>query len=261
MISAEQVPMAQRVVDFGGANAECAACHKDQHKAEYGRACDACHRPETFKVAGFVHRRSPEFFAGRHAGMACARCHVRAGAVPPEGPGKPAVSRRAAAPAMLCGACHADVHLGQVGPACERCHTVAAARFAAARFSHEAGAFPLTGKHGALDCAKCHATETATFPAGPGTARRLKPVSAECRACHKDPHLGQADVRCAACHSTASFRLLSYRHRGLEDLFGVGSHAKLPCRSCHKTETGQFPAGRGTAIRFKPGRTCLECHP
>ena len=164
-------------------------------------------------------------------------------------------------PTMACTICHADVHLGQVGADCERCHAVAAAKFAASRFSHDAGKFPLTGKHTTAECVKCHPMETATFPAGPGTAKRLSPTSTECLTCHNDPHLGQVDSRCQTCHVTTWFKILSYRHPGLESLFGVANHDTLPCRSCHKTETGQFPAGRGTAMRLKVGRTCVECHP
>ena len=261
-VSAESVPLASKVADFGGLRSECLACHKDQHKGEYGRACEACHRPATFKTAGFTHPRAPEFYSGRHSGVACARCHVRpdlqpASAAPPGAP------VRATAPAMACGTCHADAHLGQLGAACERCHAVDAARLAVApRFSHQATGFRLTGRHVSLDCAKCHPSEAGAFPAGQGTARRVKPMSGDCRACHKDPHLGQVDAGCATCHLTASFELASYEHRGLDALFGVASHARLPCRSCHKRETAQFPGGRGTAVRLKGlGRTCLECHP
>jgi hypothetical protein len=68
------------------------------------------------------------------------------------------------------------------------------------------------------------------------------------------------DRACPVCHTTSSFKLLAYNHRGLDDFFG-GFHGRLPCASCHKTETGQFPAGRGTAVRLKLGRTCAACHP
>jgi hypothetical protein len=159
------------------------------------------------------------------------------------------------------GTCHADVHLGQVGPSCERCHDQDAAKFAPAKFSHESAAFPLTGKHKAAQCAKCHAVENGVFPGGAGSARRFKPVSHECATCHKDPHLGQVHARCAECHTAETFRVTSYPHRGLESLFSVATHDRLPCRGCHKTETGQFPAGRGTAMRLKVGRGCLDCHP
>jgi hypothetical protein len=161
---------------------------------------------------------------------------------------------------MACTSCHADIHLGQVGTACERCHVIDAPKFAAERFSHDRGVFPLTGKHKAAKCVKCHPSETAAFPAGTGTAKRLRPMSGECRSCHKDPHLGQTETRCQTCHTAVSFEILVYTHRGLEEFF-TGFHGKLACRSCHKTETGRFPAGQGTAIRLMVGRTCKACHP
>ena len=161
---------------------------------------------------------------------------------------------------MECVACHADVHLGQVERTCERCHTIAAPKFAAARFSHNRSGFPLTGKHLATQCVKCHRTETRAFPAGTGTAMRLRPLAKECRACHEDPHLGQVDTRCETCHLTATFTKLAYKHSGMEDFFN-DFHGALPCRSCHKVERGQFPAGRGLAVRLKVGRTCAACHP
>jgi hypothetical protein len=160
---------------------------------------------------------------------------------------------------MACAACHADVHLGQVGAACERCHSIDAERFAPVRFSHEKNAFKLTGKHETVECAKCHVTETRAFPAGQGTATRLNPMATECRACHKDPHLGQIVAECSTCHSPATFSISAYTHRGNGELFS-GFHGKLACPTCHKTETGQFPAGHGTAVRFNVGNTCAACH-
>jgi Cytochrome c7 and related cytochrome c len=167
---------------------------------------------------------------------------------------------KAQAPSMACGTCHADVHLGQVGAACDRCHAVDGVKFAPSRFSHEAAGFAITGKHQSVPCVKCHPSETRTYPAGSGTAKRLKPMSGECQACHKDPHLGQVQPKCATCHSTATFTVSAYTHPGLEYTFGVGSHDRLPCKSCHKTETRQFPTGFGTALRLTVGRTCKDCH-
>ena len=260
-VSGQDVPLPAKVADFGGLTADCVSCHKDQHKGEYGRACDACHKTMTFKAGGFVHPRAPEFYGGRHAGIACVKCHVRP-SLQPARSASAVVPTRAAPPAMTCGTCHADVHLGQVDSACERCHSIEAARFAAARFSHQAAAFRLTGRHASLECVKCHPTQTAAFPTGSGTAKRLKPLSSECRACHADPHLGQVNLKCATCHLTSSFAVPTYEHRALDTIFGVGGHASLPCRSCHKRETAQFPSGRGTAMRFTGlGKTCLECHP
>jgi Cytochrome c7 and related cytochrome c len=259
-IAADDVPMARKVIDFGGASPACVTCHKDHHKGDFGRTCDACHRADTFKAAGFTHQRSPEFHAGRHAGVACVKCHTSPADIQAGRAGLPAVPPRAKSPAMACDTCHADPHLGQVGAACERCHAIEAAKFAPARFSHETAVFKLSGRHRTVECIKCHPSETRAFPAGAGTAKRLKAISSECHTCHKDPHLGQVDTQCTTCHSAVSFKLLAYTHRGMDDFF-TGFHGRLPCRSCHKTETGQFPAGHGTAMRFKLGRTCAACHP
>jgi len=259
-LAAEDVPLARKVIDFGGASPSCATCHKDQHKGDYGCTCDACHRADTFKAAGFTHPRLPDFYAGRHAGVACVKCHTRPADIPAARAGLPAVPPRAKNPAMTCDACHADPHLGQVGQACERCHAIDAAKFAPARFSHETAKFRLSGRHKTVECIKCHPSETRAYPSGTGAAKRLSPTSSECQACHKDPHLGQVDSQCATCHTTSSFKLLAYAHRGMDDLF-ASYHGRLPCKSCHKTETGQFPAGPGTAMRLKLGRTCAACHP
>lgn len=258
-ITPENVPADRKVIDFSGMKADCASCHADTaHKGSYGRVCDVCHRPTTFKVAGFAHPRTPDFFAGRHVGVTCAKCHLRATPQPSHavtiaasGPPKP--------PSMACRECHADVHLGQVGAACERCHTIGAERFAPSRFSHEQAAFPLAGRHQTVACAKCHPSETRAFPAGRGTAMLLTGRPTTCAGCHKDPHLGQVTAECATCHTTISFSLSTYNHTGLGDLF-ARLHGRLACQSCHKSETAQFPSGKGTAIRFKVGRTCNACH-
>ncbi len=262
-VSGEDVPVARKVIDFRGASRACVTCHKDEHKGEYGRLCDSCHTVATFKAKAFVHPGRPEFFAGRHQGIACVKCHVRPADLQPLPQGAAAVAPpplKAPTPSTSCSACHADVHLGQVGSACDRCHAVDGARFAPSRFSHGAGAFALTGKHQSVACVKCHPSETRPYPAGNGTAKRLKPVSSACQDCHKDPHLGQVDPRCDTCHSTAAFTVAAYAHPGLEYTFGIGNHDALPCKRCHKTETRQFPSGWGTAVRLTVGRTCKDCH-
>jgi len=260
-LSAPDVPLALKALDFRGASRDCGSCHKDQHKGEFGRFCESCHRPATFKTAGFTHPRAQEFFAGSHQGLTCAKCHVRPADPRIPRPGPEPAPGRATPPSTACSACHADVHLGQVGAACDRCHSVDAPKFKPTRFSHDAGPFPLAGKHAVAACVKCHPSQTAAFPSGAGTATRLRPVSNECRACHQDVHLGQVEGTCARCHTAATFKVTSFDHVGLDNLFGVATHSRLPCRSCHKTETGRFPAGWGTALRLRVGRTCLECHP
>jgi hypothetical protein len=258
---AEAVPLARKVIDFGGATATCASCHKDPHKGEFGRTCDGCHKPDGFSVAGFRHPRVSDFYGGRHTDVKCVACHKPGEVLQPVRTASTAAAVvRPRVPSTECATCHADVHLGQVGKACATCHAVDGAKFAAVRFSHERSTFKLTGKHETVECAKCHRTDVKTYPSGAGRAMQLKPMSSECLTCHTDPHLGQVEGTCESCHSTANFKLFRYTHRGMADFF-AGFHGLLPCKSCHKSETGEFPAGRGTTIRFRVGTTCKACHP
>jgi hypothetical protein len=256
-IAAETVPLARKIVDFGGLKPLCSACHDDSHKGDFGRQCDSCHRPSTFKVASFTHPRAAEFFAGQHTKATCVTCHVR----PPLHASRPGAPPPSNPPSMECRACHEDVHLGQVGTTCERCHAVEAPRFDIPRFAHERTAFALVGEHLETSCAKCHPTETRAFPAGQGTAKRLKPIPSACRDCHKDPHLGQLDSPCDTCHTPKAFAVARYAHPALPRTF-PGFHGRLACDTCHKLETGTFPGGAGSAVRFKIGqKRCVDCHP
>jgi hypothetical protein len=253
-ISPHEVPLARKVIDYGGAARECVSCHggaKDPHKGDFGRTCDSCHRTGSFDVKTFTHPGAPEFYSGSHEKIGCEQCHVATKT--PLGTGGPH-------PKMACASCHIDVHLGQVGSSCENCHAVDAAKFTASRFTHDRSAFRLTGKHQVTQCAKCHKTETKQFASGHGTAMVLKPMDARCAICHADVHLGQVDQKCETCHQTNAFKLLVYNHKGLEDFF-AGFHGKYGCPQCHRAETGIFPSGKGTAIRLRVGRDCIACHP
>jgi hypothetical protein len=138
---------------------------------------------------------------------------------------------------------------------------VQVAGFKLAGFNHAQTRFALTGSHGTAMCAQCHKRETAQFPSGVGEAVHYKGISADCRACHTDVHLGQLDARCETCHTSTSFAMPSYKHRraAVAGLF-VGRHAALACEACHKTVTDTFPGGRGTAVRFKVDAKCVTCH-
>ena len=251
-ISPAGVPLAVKNADYRGAPVACVGCHADgdHHKGVFGRACDACHRTSTFDVKAFAHPRAPDFYGGQHRSIGCEQCHV------PDPTPQP---RRTKMPSMECAACHRDVHLGQVATACERCHDVGAALFAASRFTHDTSRFPLTGKHRTVECGLCHRREARTFPSGTGTAVAFTSIGMQCTSCHRDSHLGQLDLGCESCHQTDSFMLPDFIHKAMDDFFG-GFHGKYACKDCHRSETGTFPAGRGTAVRFLVGRTCAACH-
>lgn len=251
-VSAPEVPLAAKVLDYSGASRECVTCHgpKDPHKGDFGRACDSCHKTATFDTKTFVHAGAAEFYRASHDKVTCEKCHV---------PARTPNAAGLAYPKPGCVTCHKDAHLGQLAEACESCHTVDGPHFKALRFTHQRATFALTGRHETTECVKCHKTETRAFPAGTGAAMVLKPIDAACRACHVDVHLGQVDQKCEACHQTRAFKIFVYTHKGLEDFF-AGVHGKYACADCHKKAEGVYPAGRGVAVKFRVGRDCASCH-
>ncbi len=98
---------------FKGTAQACIACHvrDDRHRGTLGKDCESCHSPTGWSLWEFDHGKATRFaLTGRHADLACADCHRQ-----PPGSVKLAGD---------CAACHSrdDVHLGQYGRSCERCH-------------------------------------------------------------------------------------------------------------------------------------------
>ena len=269
-------------VDFGGLKKDCVSCHDDTHQGDLGATCETCHSTERFAVTTYSHRTPGTFFEGTHTPVTCAKCHApsgtarvpvltratvrpaAAGSAPAVAPGPLANAHFTATP-RTCVTCHADVHLGQVTQTCESCHSVALAKFAVApTFDHTRTKFPLGGRHAPVACAKCHESKTQVFPAGPGTAVRLTGLATTCVSCHQDVHLGQFGAtgqRCETCHTDQAFKLTAYTHKNAaQAAFFVGAHRKAACSGCHTAATGQFAAGRGTAVRYAIDTACTSCH-
>ncbi len=252
-----------RVADFRGLATTCASCHADVHEAELGTSCETCHSSTTFGLDAYRHTRTSDFFAGQHGPLACEKCHARAPLVAPVRTGvRLPLGVKFKGASATCATCHEDVHLGQEGPACETCHTVAVARFAVSDFSHATRtAFPLTGRHATIQCALCHKRETGVFPAKTGTAVRFKGVGKECIACHADVHAGQLGARCETCHQDTTFKLTDYKHKKRDvNAFFVGAHGKAACAACHKPTTGRVASGVASVVQFTIDQTCVSCH-
>lgn len=98
---------------FKGAPADCNDCHQrdDRHRGSLGKDCESCHSPNGWGIWQFDHGKATEFaLTGAHAAVACAGCHIQ--------PADQVKLR------MDCDSCHSkdDVHLGQYGRQCQRCH-------------------------------------------------------------------------------------------------------------------------------------------
>ena len=104
-----------------------------------------------------------------------------------------------------CAACHREPHQGRFGRSCQDCHTWIDWRLkAGAAFDHALTKFPLRGRHGRVDCAKCHPAE------GSYSERFTQKTHRSCRDCHSDPHGGpfasiENGDRCDACHRVEGF--------------------------------------------------------
>jgi hypothetical protein len=263
-ISPPRTPSARLSLDYRGLAASCATCHSDPHTGELGTTCERCHSTKSFLVSAFTHAKPLPIFGGRHASVKCDGCHIPAA---PPGP-PPVASKKGAARRVpsfttaptACATCHRDPHLGQLGAACEQCHSVDAVAFKADRFVHDRTSYALAGRHRSVACAACHKPAHRDFPAGPGQAVVFRGTPALCASCHQDVHLGQLDATCETCHSPSTFRIAAYVHRRPPAGFFAGSHLRAPCAECHARRTRQFPAGPGAAIDFSVSTTCTACH-
>ena len=113
-----------RTQAFTATGTRCLDCHKkdDVHKGGLGPNCDSCHTPNGWALWSFDHLKQTGFaLTGAHGRISCADCHRR-----PAGEVKLAKE---------CVACHQqdDIHAGQFGRQCERCHTTVTFRGGRAR--------------------------------------------------------------------------------------------------------------------------------
>ncbi len=257
----------------GAASPKCLACHdalraridagRGLHaRPDHGecRKCHVEHQGEEYELvwwgkagrASFDHDLTGHVLDGAHRRVACDRCHV-----PPVGPAEPASGRATLAMTYLgletaCASCHLDEHRGQLdGRSCDACHTQDTWT-PAPGFDHARMSWPLSGRHAAVRCERCHTTRKPD-PARPTvTFQVFRGVSTDCASCHEDTHRGRLGVRCETCHSTASWRGArtdSFDH-ARTDYPLEGRHAAVTCESCH---------ARGQPLRLAHAR-CLDCH-
>jgi hypothetical protein len=100
---------------YKDASIECYSCHKsdDTHHGKLGLNCDRCHTPNGWKIWRFDHNTQSQFkLDGKHKGVHCYSCHTEAVKFIDSTP-------------RTCINCHRidDVHSGQFGSRCDRCHT------------------------------------------------------------------------------------------------------------------------------------------
>ena len=258
--------------ESGPPRTKCLTCHgalgeridagRGLHaRAEY-RECATCHVEHQGLEADLVwwgkegrdrfdHRQAGYALEGKHASLGCASCHQSKLVPGLEKLVKGGASRDHTYLGLssACTACHGDAHRGQFkGKECTTCHTLAGWK-PAPRFDHAKTAYPLTGRHAAVVCDKCH---TATEHDDQGRYRSFRVAARECASCHEDVHKGRFGAACATCHNTGGWRQQNlakfYHNRTSYPL--KGRHAALTCDKCHAP---------GRPLRT-PFGSCTDCH-
>jgi hypothetical protein len=129
---------------------------------------------------------------GAHDRATCIRCHNDRGPV--------AVFAR-----QGCGGCHEDIHRGQLGAECTKCHQEATWQPVGQIELHQHTRFPLIGVHASTACHRCHpGAEVGIFV----------PTDTECLTCHTRDlaravpnhfNAGWTD-RCDRCHMPRTWK-------------------------------------------------------
>lgn len=242
---------------------KCDSCHASFRKEAQGGKCAACHKPIAADIAarshfhgkftpartqeckachtehkgrglglirlnrqGFDHALTEFALTGAHSRTTCTGCHG------------PANNYRGVP--STCAGCHArkDPHRGQLGRACQSCHTTSAWK-PVTSFDHARTGFALTGAHAQATCMSCHA------------GQRWKGLATTCLSCHakQDVHRGSRGTACASCHRTSSWKAVTFDHASTGFPL-LGAHATASCAGCH---------GPGNAQK-QPSRLCSTCH-
>ncbi len=224
----------------------CNDCHNNPHQPPFKKECTACHNETSWKVSTFDHNQTRYPLLGKHATLACEKCH-------------PATQKSKKIPHATCRDCHrTDPHKGKYTKDCSACHEVAG--FQKFRFTledHETTRYPLTGKHRVVICIKCHLMRDGS------NRTRYKPLGMACNDCHKDIHLGQFTKKCDICHRTDGFtrEFITFQHDKDSTYPLLGQHAKVTCEKCHVKKKLTFPAAYAEAVLYKPiATTCVSCH-
>jgi hypothetical protein len=228
-----------------GLEQSCLTCHADYHQGTLSASCMDCHSYEHFSPApGFDHANTDFKLLGKHAETECVECHE---IIERNGESFQVFSDVAHA---SCTDCHEDVHNNKFGQNCTMCHNETSFHQIndLTNIDHDRTAFPLEGKHKAVDCRDCH------------NEGYLDPVPHnQCLDCHEDFHGGQfikngKNTDCAACHNMEGFQGSTFTiERHNETRFPLeGAHMATPCFICHKTESDWI---------FRDiGLDCIDCH-
>jgi hypothetical protein len=228
----------------------CFECHSDHA----GRDFELVHWPDGREQ--FDHSHAGWTLTGAHAPLKCRQCHQQSRLAGGFTRAHPNVNAERTFLGLdnACSACHSDPHAGQFDRDCTACHGDVHWK-PAARFDHALTAFPLRGRHTALECGKCH---PAANIAGITAVRYAGIAGDNCARCHNDPHAGRFGADCASCHGEEAWKPVTNFNHDRTAFPLTGKHRTVTCVKCHPA-TG----ADGTAAASYAGvahETCTSCH-
>lgn len=239
-----------QTMTFLGLPTTCLGCHEDYHQEQLTETCTNCHTQDAWKPAkNFDHATADYTLIGKHQDVKCEECHEEKILTP----GQESTVQFVDLDYRECTACHDDIHKGQFGENCTKCHTPKGWKIITeGEFNHDLTQYRLRGKHKTVDCEDCHT---------PGEP--YKPLAHEnCTDCHDDYHKGQfakreGGINCESCHTVRGFTPAKFTARDHEetDFSLSGAHAAQPCIFCHE-KTPQL----GTEQFIWDPLRCTSCH-
>jgi hypothetical protein len=230
-----------------GSSQGCAKCHSDHNGVDFPLV------KWTPTPSGFDHSKTGYNLVGKHAGVACNKCHNAEHVAPTE---KLSIQVRDLNKTFLgvpqaCTTCHQDAHNGRLGKNCQSCHNFEDWK-SLTQFDHSKTKYPLTGLHAQVTCQKCHTPGPDNKPRWTGLA------FGKCDDCHADPHKGSFNQQaCSACHNTSSWKRSSMQT--INEKFDhsktkyplLGKHQTVECSACHL---------KSDFKKSLPFQKCIDCH-
>jgi hypothetical protein len=214
---------------FREAPKQCYSCHKEQdpHRESLGKDCGDCHQAQSWqKRKKFDHSTTAFPLLGQHQQLTCSSCHA---------------GEQYTFDDNSCVSCHRikDVHLGNYGQSCDRCHSEK--DWKSLKFDHSAETdFPLKGAHQQQPCQACHFNGLVD-----------NAPTSDCIGCHRsnDIHAGRYGEKCGSCHNSNQWRQSRFNHSSETTWPLTGEHQQLSCLQCH----------RGS-LEDKLSTDCQSCH-
>jgi hypothetical protein len=229
-----------------GSSQECARCHSEHNGEDFTLI--------KWDTKTFDHKQTGYALEGKHAGLACNRCHTAERVSQAE---RTTIKIKNLNNTFLgvspgCVPCHQDAHNGRLGANCLQCHNYTDWKsVTVGQFDHSRTRYPLTGLHAQVACQKCHTP-------GPDNKPRYTGIPfSKCSDCHADPHRGSFAQGCQSCHNTAGWKKVStvavnerFDHSKTKYPL-LGKHATVECALCHAGGDFKKP------LAFQK---CMDCH-